>query len=90
LAAKIANRFETGIQTTSDIDWDIAFRGTTKDANGGVVTGTDGEPARTANTGISIVTGTFASITTEESLTFVQDTISDSVMDVLCFLDPAP
>jgi hypothetical protein len=65
--------FETGMQTTSDTDWDIAFRGTTIAVNGGVVTGTDGEPARTANTGVSIVTGTFASITTAESLTFVQD-----------------
>lgn len=67
--------FETGMQTTSDTDWDIAFRGTTIAVNGGVVTGTDDEPARTANTGVSIVTGTFASITTAESLTFVQDAI---------------
>jgi hypothetical protein len=63
------------MQTTSDTDWDIAFRWTTIAVNGGVVTGTDGEPARTANTGVSIVTGTFASITTAESLTFVQDAI---------------
>jgi hypothetical protein len=67
--------FETGMQTTSDTDWDIAFRGTTIAVNGGVVTGTDGEPARTANTGVSIVTGTFASITTAESLSFLQDAI---------------
>jgi hypothetical protein len=29
--------FETGMQTTSDTDWDIAFRGTTIAVNGGVV-----------------------------------------------------
>jgi len=67
--------FETGMQTTSDTDWDIAFRGTTIAVNGGVVTGTDDEPARTADVGVSIVTGTFASITTAEGLTFAQDAI---------------
>lgn len=65
--------FETGMQTTSDTDWDIAFRGTTIAVNGGIVTGTDDEPARTGNAGATIITGTFASVTTAEGLTFAQD-----------------
>lgn len=65
--------FETGMQTTSDTDWDIAFRGTTIAVNGGTVTGTDDEPARTGDAGATIVTGTFASVATDEGLTFTQD-----------------
>ncbi|SDS00130.1 HmuY protein [Gillisia sp. Hel1_33_143] len=65
--------FETGMQTTSDTDWDIAFRGTTIAVNGGTVTGTDDEPARNGDAGATIVTGTFASVTTAEGLTFAQD-----------------
>lgn len=65
--------FETGMQTTSDTDWDIAFRGTTIAVNGGTVTGTDDEPARNGDAGATIVTGTFASVSTAEGLTFAQD-----------------
>lgn len=65
--------FETGAVTTSDTDWDIAFRGTTIAINGGAVTGTDDEPARNGNTGASIASGTFASITDASGLTFAQD-----------------
>lgn len=66
--------FKTGMQTTNDTDWDIAFRGTTIAVNGGVVTGTADEPARNGNAGAAIATGTFASVTTTEGLTFAQDT----------------
>lgn len=65
--------FETGMQTTSDTDWDIAFRGTTIAVNGGTATGTDDEPVRTGDAGATIVTGTFASVTTAEGLTFTED-----------------
>lgn len=65
--------FETGMQTTSETDWDIAFRGTTIAINGGTVTGTDDEPTRTGDAGATIVTGTFASVTTAEGLNFIQD-----------------
>jgi len=65
--------FETGAVTTSDTDWDIAFRGTTIAVNGGVVTGTADEPTRNGNAGASIVTGTFASVTRADGLTFNQD-----------------
>jgi len=65
--------FETGMQTDSDTDWDIAFRGTTIAVNGGTGTGTEDEPERTGDAGATIVTGTFASVTTAEGLTFAQD-----------------
>lgn len=65
--------FETGAVTTSDTDWDIAFRGTTIAVNGGTVTGTADEPERNGNAGVAIVTGTLASVTTAEGLTFNQD-----------------
>lgn len=65
--------FETGDMTTSDTDWDIAFRGTTIALNGGTVTGTADEPARNGNGGATIASGTFASVTTAEGLTFDQD-----------------
>ena len=65
--------FETGMETTSETDWDIAFRGTSIAINGGVATGTIDEPARTGDAGATVVTGTFESITTAEGLTFSQD-----------------
>ncbi|WP_282086075.1 HmuY family protein [Aquimarina algiphila] len=65
--------FETGAVTTSETDWDIAFRGTTIAVNGGEVTGTADEPARNGNAGAAIVTGTFTSATSAEGLTFNQD-----------------
>lgn len=65
--------FETGAVTTSDTDWDIAFRGTTIAVNGGTVTGTEDEPERNGDAGVAIVTGTLASVTTADGLTFNQD-----------------
>ncbi|MGO3307086.1 MAG: HmuY family protein [Sphingobacterium sp.] len=65
--------FETGMQTTSDTDWDIAFRGTTIAVNGGIATGTDEEPARNGDAGATLVTGTFGSVKTAEGLSFAQD-----------------
>ena len=66
--------FETGAVTSSDTDWDIAFRGTTIAVNGGTATGTDDEPERTGDAGATIVSGTFASMTTADGLNFSQDT----------------
>ncbi|WP_394746950.1 HmuY family protein [Spongiimicrobium salis] len=65
--------FATGRATTSDADWDIAFRGTTIAVNGGTVTGTADEPSRNGNAGATIVSGTFASVTTAQGLSFDQD-----------------
>lgn len=55
--------FATGQTTTSETDWDIAFRGTTIAVNGGASTGTVDEPARNGNAAAAIVNGTFASVT---------------------------
>ncbi|TMM53238.1 hypothetical protein FEE95_19410 [Maribacter algarum] len=65
--------FATSAVTTSDTDWDIAFRGTTIALNGGAVTGTDDEPTRNGNAGASIASGTFVSISDAAGLTFAQD-----------------
>ncbi len=65
--------FETGAETTSDTDWDIAFRGTTIAVNGGVATGTTDEPTRNGDVSAAIVTGTFTSVTSAADLTFSQD-----------------
>ena len=65
--------FETGQETSSDTDWDIAFRATTIAVNGGVTTGTVDEPERNGDVAATIVTGTFASVTSAEGLNFEQD-----------------
>lgn len=66
--------FATGLETTSDTEWDIAFRGTTIAINGGVSTGTADEPTRNGDAAAAIATGTFASVVTAEGLVFTQDT----------------
>lgn len=65
--------FATGGVTTSETEWDIAFRGTRIAVNGGATTGTADEPIRNGSAGVSLETGTFASITKAEGLTFNQD-----------------
>jgi hypothetical protein len=65
--------FATGLETSSETDWDIAFRGTTIAVNGGAITGTADEPERNGDAGSAIVVGTFASVTTADGLTFDQD-----------------
>tara|TARA_R110002167_G_scaffold11308_12_gene50155 strand:- start:747 stop:1370 length:624 start_codon:yes stop_codon:yes gene_type:complete len=65
--------FATGMVTTSETDWDIAFRGTTIAVNGGAITGTTDEPIRNGDSGASIQTGTFASVVSADGLTYAQD-----------------
>jgi len=65
--------FATGAVTTSETEWDLAFRGTTIAVNGGTVTGGSDEPGRNGNAAAAIVDGTFASITSADGLTFAQD-----------------
>ncbi|PKV48246.1 heme-binding HmuY-like protein [Aquimarina sp. MAR_2010_214] len=65
--------FETGKTTTSDTDWDVAFRGTTIAINGGTVTGAAEEPTRNGSVGAAIVTGTFAGVTSTKDVIFTQD-----------------
>ena len=47
--------FVTGEKSTSETEWDIAFRGTTICINGGTSTGTADEPVRNGNAGAVVV-----------------------------------
>lgn len=63
--------FEKGATTTGD-DWDIAFRGSTIIVNGGEATTAD-QPARTANAGAYIASGTLTSVASVDTSLFVKD-----------------
>jgi len=66
--------FENGAITTSDTEWDIAFRGTSIIVNGGVSLGTVNEPNRTKTAAIYIESGTMDSVTEANINKFEQDT----------------
>ena len=68
---------DSGEITTSDTDWDIAFRGTIIIVNGGTTQGTTDEPARTGEAAAYIVSGTMESVTGVTTSSFVQDTASE-------------
>lgn len=63
--------FETGT-TTTETNWDIAFRGSTIIVNGGEAIAED-QPIRTAEAGAYIATGTLASITDVNTTLFATD-----------------
>jgi hypothetical protein len=65
--------FSTGTTTTSDTDWDIAFRGTTIIINGGSSSGILDAPQRTGNAGAYITDGIFEEITNINLSAFAQD-----------------
>lgn len=66
--------FGTGSTTTSETDWDIAFRGTTILVNGGDTTGIAEEPLRTGNAAAYIYDGLFQDLTeVDESLLRLDD-----------------
>lgn len=65
--------FSSGSTTTSDTDWDIAFRGTTILVNGGSSTGLTSEPERNGNAAVYIVEDTFANVTSINDSSFEQD-----------------
>ena len=65
--------FSTGTTTTSDTDWDIAFRGTTILINGGSSSGILDAPQRTGNAGAYIADGIFDEINSINSGAFAQD-----------------
>ena len=68
--------FESGQVTTSDTEWDIAFRGTSIIVNGGVSLGTTDEPDRTGEAAAYIANGTMSSVTEVNTVSFVQDSAS--------------
>jgi len=65
--------FATGEITTSETDWDIAFRGTSIIVNGGTSLGTTDEPERTGNGAAYIADGTMNSVTEVTIGNFIQD-----------------
>ncbi len=65
--------FSGGAITTSDTDWDIAFRGTSIIVNGGSSSGIVDAPERTGNAGAYIVDGIFDEISSINTGAFAQD-----------------
>lgn len=65
--------FSTGLVTTSETEWDIAFRGTTIIVNGGTSAGTTDEPERTGEAAVYFTNGTMASVTTVDTSLLTQD-----------------
>src|SRR5690606_16525493 len=65
--------FSSGAITTSETDWDIAFRGTSIILNGGESLGTIDEPARTGNAAGYIAESTFENLTTVNTELLEQD-----------------
>lgn len=64
--------------TTTDNDWDIAFRGSTIIVNGGEATTSD-QPARTAGAGAYIATGTLAGVSSVDTALFAKDSPSEGL-----------
>lgn len=65
--------FSTGAITTSETDWDIAFRGTSILVNGGSSSGIVDAPERNGNAGAYIVDGIFDEISSINTSAFAQD-----------------
>ena len=64
---------ETGLTTSSNTDWDIAFRGTSIILNGGISLGTNDEPERTGDAAGYIVDNTFANVSSVNTELLEQD-----------------
>ena len=73
--------FGTGQTTTSDTEWDIAFRGTDIIINGGTSFGATDEPERTGNAAAYFATSTLADLTTVDTSLFEQDSVNGYVLD---------
>lgn len=68
--------FETGLQTESETEWDVAFRGTSIIVNGGTSLGTTDEPERTGDAGVYIFDETMAEMVAVETSLIIQDSSS--------------
>jgi len=68
--------FATGQTTTSDTEWDIAFRSTAIIVNGGESSGANDEPARNGNAAAYYVDSPFQDVNTVDTALFLQDTQS--------------
>lgn len=65
--------FATGASTTSETEWDIAFRGSAIIVNGGQSLGTTDEPERSGNAAAYVASGTLAAVETVDISSFNQD-----------------
>lgn len=72
--------FTTGTTTTSDTDWDIAFRGTSIIINGGVSYGATDEPERNGEGAAYLATGTLASVESVDVSFLEQDSVNGYVL----------
>ena len=72
--------FSSGASTTSETDWDIAFRGTDIIINGGVSFGATDEPERTGAAAAYFATGTFSDITSIDTTLMEQDSVNGYVL----------
>ena len=68
--------FEDGIQTESETNWDIGFRGTSIIVNGGASLGTDDEPERNGNAAAYIFDGTMDEMQIVDTSLLIQDSES--------------
>ena len=68
--------FEDGVQTESETNWDIGFRGTSIIVNGGVSLGTDDEPERNGNAAAYIFEGTMDEMQIVDTSSLIQDSES--------------
>ena len=68
--------FEDRIQTESETNWDIGFRGTSIVVNGGASLGTDDEPERNGNAAAYIFEGTMDEIQIVDTSLLTQDSES--------------
>ena len=64
---------DTGLATTDEKTWDIAFRGSTIIVNGGTSYGYNDEPSRTSSAAAYVTSGTLASVTDVDVTMFAQD-----------------
>ncbi|GFR80576.1 HmuY protein [Elysia marginata] len=68
--------FSTGLETNSNRDWDIAFRGSTIIVNGGVKSGATEEPERSGNAAVYIAKKAFAAVKEVNTSSLKQDKAS--------------
>ena len=71
--------FATASVTTSDTQWDIAFRGTTIIVNGGTSTGDADEPERNGNAAAYIKSLPFSEVTSVVVSDFTQDSLEEGL-----------
>lgn len=80
--------FSLGTTTTSETEWDVAFRGTSIILNGGSSMGTIDEPARSGEAAGYIIEGTFNDIASVNTELLTQDSEEGYVLSDWYSYDP--